>query len=280
MRWRHGDTIPAPERAADSARDVPTALHSRLKNLPAGHPSSADYRRSPSPDDSWRQTAAAYAEAWQRHQERWPRSDQTKDPSDVTGPADRHFAQACDKVEAAEQDITGRLQDIEAQQPDRALLGIEFCLKGRDRVVEKAAEYLQELQGFTPAQAVAMVPDSVRYTFGYETDSYVVGVKSDIDRLKADGFEMLKLKNLWGRLEYKGINSQWHDTVTGQRFEVQFHTKISFEAKQLTHGAYERIRDPASISDRRELAALHRLQRDVTARIPLPPGIDDIRDHV
>ena len=25
-------------------------------------------------------------------------------------------------------------------------------------------------------------------------------------------------------------------------FEVQFHTRISFEAKQLTHGAYERLR--------------------------------------
>ena len=27
---------------------------------------------------------------------------------------------------------------------------------------------------------------------------------------------------------------------TGQRFEVQFHTRISFEAKQLTHDAYKR----------------------------------------
>lgn len=136
------------------------------------------------------------------------------------------------------------------------------------------------MPGFTPAQAVAMVPDSVRYTFRYETDSYAEGVKSDIDRLKAAGFEILRLKNLWGDPEYKGINSQWNDTTTGQRFEVQFHTAISFEAKQVTHGAYERIRDPSRISDRRELTELNTLQRYVTSRIPLPPGIDDIRDYV
>ena len=39
--------------------------------------------------------------------------------------------------------------------------------------------------------------------------------------------------------QYKGINSQWIDPESGQRFEVQFHTRISFEAKQLTHDAYE-----------------------------------------
>ncbi len=43
--------------------------------------------------------------------------------------------------------------------------------------------------------------------------------------------------------EYRGINSQWRDSQTGHRFEVQFHTVPSFEAKQVTHGAYERLRD-------------------------------------
>src|SRR6266581_699577 len=33
-------------------------------------------------------------------------------------------------------------------------------------------------------------------------------------------------------------------SASGRRFEVQFHTSISFEAKQLTHLAYERLRTP------------------------------------
>ena len=48
----------------------------------------------------------------------------------------------------------------------------------------------------------------------------------------------------WSDDKYKGINSQWIEPDSGQRFEVQFHTRISFEAKQLTHHAYERLRTP------------------------------------
>ena len=49
-------------------------------------------------------------------------------------------------------------------------------------------------------------------------------------------------------IKYKGINSQWIEPDSGQRFEVQFHTRISFEAKQLTHPAYERLRTRSPIS--------------------------------
>src|SRR6202034_3993016 len=77
---------------------------------------------------------------------------------------------------------------------------------------------------------------------------------ADIGRLKDQGFELHKLKNSWSDDQYKGINSQWIEPETGQRFEVQFHTRISFEAKQLTHKAYERLRtwqldDPTSPPD-------------------------------
>ena len=34
----------------------------------------------------------------------------------------------------------------------------------------------------------------------------------------------MKLKNLWAKEQYKGINSQWRRPETGLRFEVQFHT--------------------------------------------------------
>ena len=74
---------------------------------------------------------------------------------------------------------------------------------------------------------------------------YTGGAWMDIERLKDQGFKLEKLKNSWSGDQYKGINSQWIEPDTGQRFEVQFHTHISFEAKQLTHPAYERIRTKA-----------------------------------
>ena len=72
-------------------------------------------------------------------------------------------------------------------------------------------------------------------------------------RLKAEGFELIKLKNLWAEEQYKGINCQWRRPETGLRFEVQFHTPESLEAKELTHEAYERIRAPAPPAERAEL---------------------------
>src|SRR6202035_2196098 len=95
---------------------------------------------------------------------------------------------------------------------------------------------------FSAEDAISRVPDTIRYTFQYREARYTQGVWADVTRLKDQGFELHVLKNSWSDDQYKGINSQWIEPDTGQRFEVQFHTRISFEAKQLTHGAYERIR--------------------------------------
>jgi hypothetical protein len=99
----------------------------------------------------------------------------------------------------------------------------------------------------------------------------------DIERLKGQGFELHKLKNSWSSEEYKGINSQWIDPDTGQLFEVQFHTRISFEAKQLTHDAYERLRTQPD--DELEKMVLKAFQRKVSAEVPVPHGTVGIPDY-
>ena len=87
----------------------------------------------------------------------------------------------------------------------------------------------------SPEEAVSLVSDTIRYTFQYRDDRYTFRRLADIGRLKERGFELQKLTNSWSGDQYKGLNSQWTEPGTGQRFEVQFHTRISFEAKQLTH---------------------------------------------
>jgi hypothetical protein len=77
--------------------------------------------------------------------------------------------------------------------------------------------------------------------------------------------------------EYKGINSHWRAPDGGQIFEVQFHTRASFEAKQETHWAYERLR--ALPDDEAEVRQLRAFQRQVTAQIPHPPGAAEIPDY-
>jgi len=84
-------------------------------------------------------------------------------------------------------------------------------------------------------------------------------------------------RNSWGDPEYKGINTRWV-TPEGQRFEVQFHTPESYHAKQeITHEAYERIRNPLTNDDER--SELKAFQREVTSWIPVPEGAKDIPDH-
>ena len=218
----------------------------------------------------------AFAEGWQSHQERWPRPEQKSDRKLLSAEAERELAKGCDKIQAAEEQITSSFLEVEAARPDRCLAGLEFRLKGQDRIMEKARQNITNKPDRSPEAALALIPDAVRYTFCYGTEDYAFGVRQDIARLKFAGFEMIKLKNFWGDSEYRGINSQWRDEQTGQRFEVQFHTAYSFEAKQVTHDAYERLRTRDATDD--EEAALEAFQRKVTATVPLPLGALDITE--
>ena len=58
---------------------------------------------------------------------------------------------------------------------------------------------------------------------------------------------------------------------------MQFHTLISFEAKQLTHGAYERLRSQQA--DAFEELVLEAFQKKVTADVPVPLGAESIPDY-
>src|SRR6185437_3427999 len=149
-------------------------------------------------------------------------------------------------------------------------------LKGRDRIKDKVCRGMRNF-GRSPEQAVSRVPDAIRYTFQYREAHYTQGVWADIERLKDNGFELQRVRNSWSDDQYKGINSQWIDRETGQRFEVQFHTRISFEAKQLTHDAYKRLRTKQA--DMFEELVLEAIQRKVSADVPVPSGATDIPDY-
>jgi len=129
----------------------------------------------------------------------------------------------------------------------------------------------------SPREAISLLPDAIRYTFQYDEARYTKGVQADIVRMKEQGFELEKLKNYWLDDQYKGINSQWIEPSTGQRFEMQFHTRISFEAKQITHGAYERLRTHQA--DAFEELVLEAFQKKVAAAVPVPRDAADIPDY-
>jgi hypothetical protein len=181
----------------------------------------------------------------------------------------------CDGVREVEQNVvTPVMLRIEAEDPERCLVGFDHRLKGKERLAEKVTKQLAAQADLTPDEAFAGVKDAIRYTFQYAEDKYEVGVPADGERLKAEGFEFVDLRNTWDREEYKGINSWWREPMSGLLFEVQFHTQASYEAKQRTHAAYERIRDPATPDD--EVESLRAFQREVFSKVSIPPGAADI----
>ena len=263
------------------SREEQVAAHARNReNVEAAYQAAADR-------GAWAEAAPRLRAEWEEHKDRYPErvraSPRTEadgtwscgeyrrlDPEQNTEASKAH----ADLADEAGRHILPAMQRIEAADPDRKLAGLEHMVKGEDRLKEKIAD---ELSGKdeTVRDALNEVPDAVRFTLSYDYGRYAEGVWADVDRLKAEGFELIKLKNLWPDNQYKGINSQWRRPESGSRFEMQFHTPESLEAKELTHQAYERIRgSDATPAERREARAF---QRQVNALLPTPPGTDRVK---
>jgi hypothetical protein len=241
--------------------------------------------------DTWNEKVTESRWMWTEYQRKWPSSergpvDKSGDPSSSwhgdrgrsLEPADNGRVEAeCDRIaEREEQKLSPTMRAIESQYPDRHLIGFDDRRKGRDRIKEKVYDTMAEGDS-SAEEAISIIPDAIRYTFQYREAHYTQGVWADIGRLKEQGFELHTLKNSWSKDQYKGVNSQWIDPENGQRFEVQFHTNISYEAKQLTHDAYERLR--TNQPDKFEQMVLEAFQQKVSADVPVPPGAVDIPNY-
>jgi hypothetical protein len=238
--------------------------------------------------EAWAEAVPELRSAWENHKTRHPERLRlsprtTPDGSWVAGDHWRltpeqnaEATKACaDLADEGRRDILPALKRVESAEPDRHLAGLKHMLKGEDRLKEKIANAIRARPRLTVRQALEVVPDPVRFTFTYHPERYAEGVLTDIDRLKAEGFELIKLKNLWAEEQYKGINSQWRRPETGLRVEVQFHTPESLEAKELTHEAYERIRAAAPPGERVELEYF---QRTANALLVTPERTAEIKD--
>jgi hypothetical protein len=240
---------------------------------------------------AWSEALPGLRAAWAEHKERYP--DQARavarteadgswgcgeqrrlDPEQNTEAGKAH----ADLADEASRYILPALRRIEAADPERKLAGLEHMVKGEDRLKEKLADILLVDERLTTREALSKVPDAVRFTLTYSPERYTESVLADVERLKAGGFSEIRLKNLWHTEQYKGINSQWRNIETGTRFEMQFHTPDSLQAKELTHEAYERLRRPEAETSQAERRELEDYQRRVNELVGRPPHVETIRD--
>lgn len=215
----------------------------------------------------WKIARPVFRDEWTGYEEAHPPSARAE--TNLEAAAADTVRRGCGEIRETEDKIvTPAMRRIEAEDPGRHLVGLEFRCKGEDRITEKVATALEEQPDLTPGEALASVKDTIRYTFQYTEEHYTEGVYADVDRLKAAEFELVDLRNSWASEEYKGINTRWRVPENRQLFEVQFHTQISFEAKQLTHAAYERLRNPST--SKAEQEELGDYQRRVNNYVPEP----------
>jgi hypothetical protein len=293
---RHDSPAPEPDTPPDSDRELPacgagpdhgadpeadrTAYAMEYRARVA-----AEYGISDDPWDAhqaaWDEAAPTLRETWAAHESQYPypeRSRPTLEPDgswhsgglELAPKRNAEVDHGCERIrEIGETVIIPGVRAVEADDDRRGLVGFEHRFKDADRIKEKVAHELRDSPDLATPGALSMVQDAVRFTFQYEENSYTAGMRKDVERLEARGFIQVGYRDTWTSEQYKGINSRWQDPGSGLNFEVQFHTRISCEAKEVTHKAYERIRSGAQDP---ELTELKTFQGRVCAMIPLPPG--------
>jgi len=298
--------------ASHPERSLRGELLSRLADLPSGHPSAIvsrtergrggdrdldSLRYAPDAWDRgfWSQVGR-FEELWQVHLTRWPDShEESREPERRDNPpgswrgACSRYLNPQDHAEAEKQigllrqlepAVTRLLKHIEVENPHGAVLvGLEHRLKGAERLKEKIADKMNIKGLADPADAAATISDAVRYTFCASAEEYVAAHAHIGRQLESARYRRAYGKNHWLQdVDYNGINTQWATPDRG-RFELQFHTRESFYAKeQLTHPPYRRLRQRSTTpAERVELLAF---QREVCTAVPRPPGISQIPDFI
>jgi hypothetical protein len=208
---------------------------------------------------------------------KWPARQRAAVDSSADPPG---TADAIAQVGEGQEGVSADMQAVEQENKDGYggwLAGFEHRIKGEDRLKEKIAEKMKAEPRMSAAEALREIGDALRYTFCFQPENYTRGYYDIKERYESRGYEMYYSQNHWTDAEYKGINTRWVK-AEGQRFEVQFHTPDSFHAKnEVTHTAYERIRDPAT--SRAELREWHEFQRQVCELIEIPERATDIPNH-
>jgi hypothetical protein len=131
----------------------------------------------------------------------------------------------------AERSVTPTLQTI-AQANGGQMTGLEYRLKTMESLTRKIE-----------ANPDRSINDALRYTMTFDEATFTPSVRSTMERLDQQGYELTKV---WNRFKagapYKGINATYQ-TPDGLEFELQFHTPASLEMKQLVnHPLYEQQR--------------------------------------
>ncbi|MHB8063521.1 MAG: minor capsid protein [Ruminiclostridium sp.] len=141
------------------------------------------------------------------------------------------------KAAANEPEITKNIAEV-AKTVNTDALGLEHRIKSKD-------SYLRKIRSnYDSSGNDYEINDILRYTYGSSVEKLADTTNQSIDTFSNMGYNTIKVKNTWldERSAYKGINTTIQ-AANGQKFELQYHTKESFDLKNgKLHELYEKQR--------------------------------------
>lgn len=182
---------------------------------------------------------------------------------------------AYDKARKAEPKITKDLVNI-SKGLGMEMTGLKYSVKTGSSVDSKIKRKRKE--GKSDSDIVKNMGDLVRYTQMGKHSDLGTNTAKTIDALKKNGYKVTKVDNKYldKNSDYKGIHL---DVVspTGQKFELQIHSKESMAVKNKLHPIYEKARMMPEGSPER--VKLENQMREISASLPMPKGIENVKNY-
>lgn len=175
------------------------------------------------------------------------------------------------KAVEAEPKITEQVRNIASE--------LQMKLVGLSHRVKTEESYLRKIEvKYSPDGNQYEIKDIIRYTMLGTPENLSEKTLKAIENFKSKGYTVIKLKNTWldKYNPYNGINVTFK-TQDGQYFEVQFHTKESFELKDVKmHELYEQQR---TIKDKmsQEYIALYDKMQELSSKLTVPVNIERVK---
>lgn len=201
-------------------------------------------------------------------------------PEPLTQSAEDYYAESVKK----EPQITEALRSA-VDNTDAALVGLDYRLKTKDSYRRKVKKEVLDVQEkvnarglkytVTENDVISNMRDVVRYTCLSDKTNFINNYKGITDDLSKKGYSVVRVKNTFKpNVPYKGINTIIQDS-NGYNFELQFHTKQSFDLKNgILHELYEKERLVTTPEAEKEL--LRKKMKEISDSIVFPDDIGKI----
>ena len=170
-----------------------------------------------------------------------------------------------------EPEITKHVKEV-AEATGMNILGLKYRIKSKSSFLEKIEK------NYSSDGNEYEIKDIVRYTLGADAGSLVDKTLLAIDKFEQGGYNTVRIKNTWGTgSSYNGINTLIKDP-NGQVFEMQYHTKESFDLKnEELHELYERQRKIVD-DESEEYLKIEDQMIELSGKLKSPKNIERVKN--